>query len=35
LVYTGIFVSVMPLVIIYLLFRRWFVEGAMAGAVKG
>jgi raffinose/stachyose/melibiose transport system permease protein len=35
LLYTGIFVSVMPLVIIYVLFRRWFVEGAMAGAVKG
>ncbi len=35
LVYTGIFVSIMPLVIIYLLFRRWFVEGALAGAVKG
>jgi ABC-type glycerol-3-phosphate transport system permease component len=35
MVYTGIFVSVMPLVIIYLLFRRWFVQGAMAGAVKG
>ncbi len=35
LVYTGIFVSVVPLVIVYLVFRRWFVEGAMAGAVKG
>ena len=35
LVYTGIFVSAVPLIIVYLLFRRWFVEGAMAGAVKG
>ena len=34
-IYTGIFLSVLPLVIIYMLFRRWFIQGALAGAVKG
>jgi ABC-type glycerol-3-phosphate transport system permease component len=34
-VYTAIFVSVIPLVVLYILFRRWFIEGVMAGAVKG
>ncbi len=34
-IYTGVFLSILPLVIIYLLFRRWFVEGALAGAIKG
>jgi ABC-type glycerol-3-phosphate transport system permease component len=34
-IYTGVFVSILPLVIIYLLFRRWFIQGAMAGAIKG
>jgi len=34
-VYTGVFVSVLPLVIVYVVFRRWFVSGVMAGAVKG
>ena len=33
--FTGIFVSIIPLVIVYFLFRRWFIEGAMAGAIKG
>ena len=33
--YTGVFVSILPLVLVYLLFRRWFVQGALAGAVKG
>ncbi|HEX2908765.1 MAG TPA: carbohydrate ABC transporter permease [Phototrophicaceae bacterium] len=33
--YTGIFISVIPLVIIYILFRNWFIRGAMSGAVKG
>jgi len=34
-IYTGVFASIMPLVIIYLLFRQWFIRGAMAGAIKG
>jgi ABC-type glycerol-3-phosphate transport system permease component len=33
--YTAVFLSVIPLVLIYVLFRRWFVRGALAGAVKG
>lgn len=33
--YTGIFVSIIPLIIIYILFRRWFIEGTMSGAIKG
>lgn len=34
-VYTAIFVSVIPLLVLYVLFRRWFIQGVMAGAVKG
>ncbi|MEJ2555533.1 MAG: carbohydrate ABC transporter permease [Anaerolineae bacterium] len=34
-IYTTIFVSILPLVLIYLMFRRWFVRGALAGAIKG
>jgi raffinose/stachyose/melibiose transport system permease protein len=34
-VYTGIFVSVLPLALIYLIFRGQFIRGAMSGAVKG
>lgn len=34
-IYSGIFVSVVPLLIVYILFRRLFVKGVMAGAVKG
>lgn len=34
-VYTAIFVSVVPLLVLYIVFRRWFIEGVMAGAVKG
>jgi raffinose/stachyose/melibiose transport system permease protein len=34
-VYTAIFVSVIPLMVIYLIFRRWFIRGVMSGAVKG
>ena len=34
-IYSAIFASVVPIVIVYLLFRRFFVEGAMAGAIKG
>ena len=35
LIYSAIFASVVPLVLVYLLFRRFFVEGVMAGAIKG
>ena len=34
-IYSAIFASVVPMVIVYLLFRRFFVEGVMAGAIKG
>ncbi|HZQ10501.1 MAG TPA: carbohydrate ABC transporter permease [Anaerolineae bacterium] len=34
-IYAAIFVSVVPLAFIYLIFRRFFVEGVMAGAIKG
>ena len=34
-IYAGVFASVVPLIVIYLLFRRFFVEGVMAGAIKG
>ena len=33
--YTGVFVSIIPLLVVYILFRRWFIRGVMAGAVKG
>jgi ABC-type glycerol-3-phosphate transport system permease component len=33
--YTGIFVSVIPLIVIYIMFRSWFIQGAMSGAIKG
>jgi len=33
--YTGIFISIIPLIIVYILFRNWFIQGAMSGAVKG
>ena len=34
-IYSAIVASVVPIVLVYLLFRRFFVEGVMAGAVKG
>lgn len=34
-IYTGVFASIVPLVVIYLLFRQWFIRGALAGAIKG
>lgn len=34
-IYSAIFASVIPIVLVYLLFRRFFVEGVMAGAIKG
>jgi ABC-type glycerol-3-phosphate transport system permease component len=33
--YAAIFASVLPLVVVYLIFRRFFIEGVMAGAIKG
>ncbi|MCS6825275.1 MAG: carbohydrate ABC transporter permease [Caldilinea sp.] len=35
LIYSAILASIVPLVLVYLLFRRFFVEGVMAGAIKG
>lgn len=35
LIYSAILASVLPLVLVYLMFRRFFVEGVMAGAIKG
>jgi ABC-type glycerol-3-phosphate transport system permease component len=34
-IYSAIFASVIPIVLVYLIFRRFFVEGVMAGAIKG
>lgn len=34
-IYSGIFASVVPLVVVYLMFRSFFVEGVMSGAIKG
>jgi len=34
-IYAAIVASVVPIVLVYLLFRRFFVEGVMSGAVKG
>ena len=33
--YTGTFISVLPLALLYFLFRRWFTYGMLGGAVKG
>lgn len=33
--FTGIFLSIVPLATLYVLFRRWFIQGIMAGALKG
>jgi len=35
LIYSAVFASVVPMVIVYLLFRGFFVEGVMSGAIKG
>jgi raffinose/stachyose/melibiose transport system permease protein len=35
LIYSAILASIVPLVLVYLMFRKWFVEGVMAGAIKG
>jgi len=34
-IYAAVFASVIPLVLVYLLFRGFFIEGVMAGAIKG
>lgn len=34
-IYTAVFVSILPLVLLYLVFRRQFIQGALAGAIKG
>lgn len=34
-IYTGVLVSILPLAVVYLVFRRWFIRGVMAGAIKG
>jgi len=34
-IYSAVLASVIPLVLVYLLFRKLFVEGAMSGAIKG
>ncbi len=35
LIYSAILASVLPLVAVYLMFRRFFIEGVMSGAIKG
>jgi ABC-type glycerol-3-phosphate transport system permease component len=34
-IYSSVLASILPLLIVYLIFRRFFVEGVMAGAIKG
>lgn len=33
--FAALFLSLVPLVLIYLVFRRWFIRGVMSGAIKG
>ena len=35
IIYTGVFISILPLLLIYLALRRLFIRSIMAGAVKG
>jgi len=35
IIFTGVFVSVLPLLLVYLLLRRLFIRSVMAGAIKG
>jgi raffinose/stachyose/melibiose transport system permease protein len=35
IIFTGVFVSVMPLLIVYLLLRKLFTRSVMSGAIKG
>jgi len=34
-IYTGLLVSMLPLLVIYLVFQKFFVKAALSGAVKG
>lgn len=34
-IYAAVFASVIPMVLIFLMFRNWFVKGALVGAIKG
>jgi ABC-type glycerol-3-phosphate transport system permease component len=34
-IYSAIVASVIPLILVYLIFRRFFIEGVMSGAIKG
>ncbi len=33
--FAGIFVSILPLAVLYIIFRRFFIQGIMGGALKG
>jgi raffinose/stachyose/melibiose transport system permease protein len=33
-IYTGVFIATLPLLLIYILFRKQFIKGVMAGAIK-
>lgn len=35
IIFTGVFVSVMPLLIVYVMLRKLFIRSVMAGAIKG
>lgn len=35
IIFTGVFVSVLPLLIVYLLLRKLFIRSVMSGAIKG
>lgn len=35
IIYTGVFISVVPLLIVYLLLRKLFIRSVMSGAIKG
>lgn len=35
IIYTGVFVSILPLLLVYMGLRRFFIRSIMAGAVKG
>jgi len=35
IIYTGVFVSVLPLLLVYLALRKLFIRSVMAGAIKG
>ena len=35
IIYTGVFVSILPLLLVYLALRKLFIRSVMAGAVKG